>query len=75
MEQSLSDASDEEESIELKVVCVHSTDNQPWPRKVCSYICMSLVIIIEFELYINSRTDGRTLLEQCLEQKSDGEEL
>ena len=37
LEPSLADRSDEKESIDPKVVCVHASDKQPQPKKLDAY--------------------------------------
>ena len=73
-EQSLADRFDGEEFVEPKVVDVHSTDKRSQHRKLCCYIA-ELISLMSIQYYnCNSRTDGRTLLDQSLTDRSDGEQ-
>ena len=58
-----------------KVVGVHATDNQPQPKYVYSYCISQLISLPNMQFNPNSRTNGLTLLEHSLTDRSDREEF
>ena len=71
LDPSLADKFAGEESMDFKVVGVYTTDNQPQPKMLDSYV---LYCVSDMQFSPNSRANRHTLLELNLADRSAGKE-